>query len=151
MKIKILPILFILFLNAQFVYAHNCPYCEYNNRPNYIKQKQIDKMLDERLKLTDEQKDVLRKNRSIHQKEMNKILADMEKKHTQIRDIYYSGIPKFQADIKTAPMKAELYILKQNADKLRIEHRKTFENILSDEQKIEFELIKKQRAQKRIK
>ena len=104
--------------------------------------------MDEKLQLSEEQKEELRKNRANFQKEMKKIVNAMEEKHIQIRDIYYSGIPKFQADIKTAPMKAELVILKQNADKLRKEHRKTFENILTEEQKAAFELLKKEKHSK---
>lgn len=142
MNAKLLTILFILFLSVSSVYAHDCVHTKYPQKPNYIKQKQMDRMIDERLNLSSQQKSELRKNRSNYQKEMGKILENMENKHIQIRDVYYSGIPKIQADVKTAPMKAELVILKQNADKLRQGHRKSFENILTPEQKIEFQSIK---------
>ena len=150
MNIKILSILTILIISATVAYSHECTHqCEYPQKPGYIKQRQMDKVLDERLNLSQEQKDKLRKNRSQHQKEMSKILENMEEKHIKIRDVYYSGIPKFQADVKTAPMKAELVILKQNADKLRQEHRKSFENILTPEQRSEFQNFKKELNSKR--
>ena len=75
---------------------------------------------------------------------MNKIIKKMQELHDKIRNVYLTGIPKFQADIKTAPLKAELVLLKQQADKLRIEHRKNFENILTPEQKAKFQMLKKE-------
>ncbi|MBR5304089.1 MAG: Spy/CpxP family protein refolding chaperone [Candidatus Gastranaerophilales bacterium] len=144
MNIKILSIIAILLINTSSVFAHNCIHNRYPQKPGYIKQRQMDKAINERLNLSSQQIDELKKNRLHHQKEMGKILENMEDKHTKIRNVYYSGIPKFQADVKTAPMKAELVILKQNADKLRQEHRKSFENILTPEQRNEFQTIIKE-------
>lgn len=114
------------------------------HKPSIKERKEIDSMLEKRLNLSEEQKEYIDKNRPIHRKEMEKIIDKMQKLHNEIRDIYLSGIPKFQADVKTAPQKAELVILKQNADKMKQEHRRNFENILNSEQKLEFEKIKQE-------
>lgn len=140
---KILTLMTIIMLTNCTVQAHDCDK-EIPHKPTFKERRQMDKMLDERLNLTDEQQEQLRKNRAEHRKQMDNIIENMEIQHKKIRDVYYSGIPKFQADLKTAPMKAELVILKQNADKLRQENRKNFEQILTQEQKVEFEKFKKE-------
>lgn len=119
------------------------------SKPTFKQQREFDKMLDNRLKLTQEQKEQLKANRIKHFKEMDKIVSRMQVLHDKIRNVYLTGIPPFQADLKTAPYKAELVLLKQNVDKLKQEHRKSFENILTQEQKLEFEKIKKELALKR--
>jgi len=138
----------ILHLIICICFLYSSANCEQNfekpHKPTYKEQKQIDKMLDERLKLTDEQKNYIKTNRPKHLKEMENTLNKMENLHTKIRNIYLLGIPKYQADIRTAPLKAELALLKQSADKQKQENRKNFENILTKEQKIEFEKIKQE-------
>ena len=72
----------------------------------------------------------------------------METLHSKIKNVYMLGIPKYQADIRTAPMKTELGILKQNAMKQKAQHRQNFENILTKEQRVEFEKMRKEFLQK---
>ena len=119
------------------------------HKPTHKEQKEFDKMLDERLNLTSEQKNYIKTNRSKHIKEMERTISKMENLHTKIKNVYLLGIPKYQADLRTAPYKAELALLKQNAQKQKAENRKNFENILTKEQRVEFEKIKKERMQKR--
>ena len=119
------------------------------HKPTHKEQKQFDKMLDERLKLTPEQKNYIKTNRPKHIKEMEKTISKMENLHKKIKNVYLLGIPKYQADLRTAPYKAELALLKQSAHKQKMENRKNFENILTKEQKAEFEKMKKERFQKR--
>jgi len=141
---NIITILGIILLTTSCSFAHNCENKNFPHKPTFKEQRQIDKLLNEKLNLTQEQQAVLKENRSKHRREMEKIVKDMQDLHDKIRNVYLTGIPKFQADLKTAPLKAELVILKQNADKLRAEHRKAFEDVLTDEQKVEFELLKKE-------
>ncbi len=122
--------------NAEF---HNY---EKTHKPTYKEQKQFDKMLDERLQLSDEQKSQLKSLRSKHIKEMEKTVSKMEDLRKKIKNVYILGIPKYQADIRTAAYKTELALLKQDAMKQRAQHRKEFENILTKEQKAEFEKVK---------
>lgn len=145
---KILTILVVIFISSNMVTAHDCDKKNISNKPTFKEQRQFDKFLNEQLNLTETQQDQLKKNRSKYRREMEKIVDKMQKLHDEIRDVYLTGIPKFQADLKTAPMKAQLVSLKQEADKLRTEHRKTFENILTTEQKIKFEEIKKEKRPK---
>ena len=119
-----------------------------HHKPTIKEQKEFDKMLDDRLHLTQEQKDYIKTNRTKNIKEMKKTVSEMENLHKKIKDIYLLGIPKYQADLRSAPYKAELAILKQNAKKRKIENRKNFENILSKEQKIELEKIREERRAK---
>lgn len=150
MNKNIIIIMSIILIYSNSVFAHDCNK-QIPHKPTFKQQRQMDKILDERLNLTEEQQEQLRKNRAIHRKQMDNVIKNMEIQHRKIRDVYYSGIPKFQADLKTAPMKAELVILKQNADKLRQENRKNFEQILTQEQRVEFEKFKKEMHEKRHK
>lgn len=143
MNKKIIIILAILFLTTT-VFAQPCPNGDIPRKPTFKEKREFDKLINEKLNLTQEQQETLKKNRSKHIKEMEKIVDDMQKLHDKIRDIYLTGIPKFQADLKSAPMKAELVMLKQNADKLRLEHRKSFEAILTPEQKTIFKQMLKE-------
>ena len=135
----------ILLISTNTVFAHDCAKKDIPYKPTYKEQRQFDKLLNEKLNLSEEQQDTLRKNRSKHRREMEKIINKMQDLHDEIRNIYLTGIPKFQADLRTAPMKAQLVTLKQSADKLRAEHRKSFENVLTPEQKIQFEELKKEK------
>ena len=146
MKSKILSILSILILFSASTQAHDCYNKDIPHKPTFVQQKKMEHLLNERLQLTHEQQEQLKKNRSENKKEMDQIIKEMKKKHDLIRDVYLSGIPKFQADVKTAPYKAELVILKQNANKLRQKNRKNFESILTKEQKAEFETLKQELA-----
>ena len=145
-KVLILFFIFILGIK-QTSFAAN--YTENNfKNPNKKEQRQIDDLLITRLNLDDKQVEQLKKIRVQHKKQMDKIVKKMQEKHDEIRSIYYLGIPKFQTEIKSAPHKTQLIILKQEADKLRQENRKTFENMLTKEQKIEFEKLRKELREK---
>ena len=111
--------------------------------------KELDKEISTRLNLTDEQLKILRKNKTKNIKSMEETISKMESVRKKIKNVYIIGIPKYQADIRTAPMKMELVLLKQNADKIRYENRKNFESILTPEQKKEFEQIRKELIQER--
>ena len=147
---KVLLIFSIIITSALCANAHICenPNCAHS----FKKSEQIDAYLTQKLNLTKEQKETLENNKKKHIKEIKKIIKKMQDEHDSIRNVYLSGIPKFQADVKTAPSKTRLVILKIEADKLREQNRKNFENTLTQEQKIEFEKIKQEfRAKKQAK
>jgi len=112
-------------------------------------QKEFDKILHERLNFTEEQKKEIKKNHEEYRKNIEKTIQQMEALQIKIRNVYLCGLPKWQTDLRTAPYKAELVLLKQDAENKRLENRKKFENILTSEQKLEFEKIKKEAHQKR--
>ena len=115
------------------------------HKPTQKEQKEFDKMFEQRLNLTEEQKEYIKQTRPKHRKEMEKTISEMEKLHKKIKDVYLLGLPKYQADLRTAPYKAELALLKQNAQKQRAQNRKNFENILTKEQKAELEKMRNER------
>lgn len=121
----------------------------YMHKPTAKERKQFDKMLEERLNLTNEQKNYIKQNRPKHIKEMERTISKMESLHKKIKDVYLLGLPKYQADLRTAPYKTELALLKQSAQKQKAQNRKNFENILTKEQKAELEKIRNERRQKR--
>lgn len=141
---NLLTISMALIISTTYVQAHEFNTHKMPHKPSFKEKRQMDTLLNERLNLSQEQQEQIKKNRADHKKEMSKIIDKMQELHDKIRNVYYSGIPKFQADIKTATMKAELVLLKQNADKLRLEHRKKFESILNEDQKIKFKEIRKE-------
>ena len=147
---KIFYIFMILMMSVVFAYDEQQPPIK-PHKPTIKEQKQFDKMLDERLKLTPEQKNYIKQNRPKHIKEMEKTISKMENLHKKIKNVYMLGIPKYQADLRTAPYKAELAILKQNAQRQKAENRKNFENILTKEQKLELEKMRQERQPKNFK
>ena len=148
---KFLIISTILLLSFSFVYANENPQNEIKCTCQNQKQKNIDNFWDEKLQLSEEQKAQLKENRIKFRKEMKQIIEEMEVLHSQIKDKYKTTSSKMQANIETAPMKAKLVTLKQKADKLKRKNRENFEKILTKEQKIKFENIKKDFAKKRKK
>ena len=144
---KVITVLLLMtliqFANAQ-QFEHIKPH-----KPTLKEQKQFDKMIDERLHLTDEQKAQIKSNRAKHLKNMQKTISKMEALHKKIKNVYMLGLPKYQAELRIAPYKTELALLKQEAKRQRAEYHKNFENILTKEQKTEFEKMKKEHIQKR--
>lgn len=112
-------------------------------------QKEFDQKLDDRLHFTDEQKELIKKNRESYQKDVKKNMSKMSDLHKKIKNVYLLGLPKYQTDIRTAGYKAELAIISQEVSKRRKEYRKSFLEILTEEQKAEYELMKKEMIQKR--
>lgn len=145
MKKQLIYLIVFIFFTAPFSYAH--PKMEH--KPTHKQIKEFDSFLDSRLNLTKEQKESLKQNRNKHNKEMKKIVAKMQDTHDKIRNVYLTGIPPLQAKLRTAPYKAELALLMQQAKMIREDGRKEFESILTDEQKIEFEKIKQEIKLKR--
>jgi len=119
-------------------------------KPSFKEIKQVDKMLEKRLNLTDEQIKSLRVNKQKNMKEIQKSVTKMEALHKKISEIYMLGLPKYQADLKSAPYKMELVIHKQNIDKIRAQNRKNFEAMLTPEQKIEFKKFKSELPKRQL-
>ncbi len=115
-----------------------------------VKQEcKMDEYLDSRLHFTPEQKSYIKHNRQKYKKDMEKIVKQMQDCHDRIFEVYMLGLPRYQTDIRTAADKAMLVVLKQNAKRTKESHIKAFEAILSNEQKIEFQKIRKEFAANR--
>lgn len=149
MNKKICYILFSIVLLAKTsAFCYPPPEHEYFKQPQPKQEKEIDKLLDERLNLTKEQKEYLKTNRQIHKKQMQAKIKKMQRLHDKIRNVYLTGIPPFQANLKTAHLKAQLVLLKQETQKMREQNRKDFEKILTPNQRLELEKLAKEFKQK---
>lgn len=137
----------LLIGSSNRVFAHHC--CDVPEKLTPQKEARLDNYLDSRLHFSDEQKVLIKQNRKKFRKQIEKEVVQMKKIHDEIRNVYLTGIPKYQADIKTAPKKAQLVLLKNNVDRIRAERRKNFEQILDENQKVEFEKIKKESQMKK--
>lgn len=147
MKSKLTIYLIMLLISANVVFAvHNF---DIPSKESIKRESKIDEYLDTRLHFTRDQKTFIKQNRQMYRKEMEATVKQMQSVHDEIRNVYMTGIPKYQADFKTATKKAQLVVLKQNIRHIKEERRKAFESILDKEQKAEFEKIKKEFAEKR--
>ncbi len=138
---------FISLMNV--VVAH--PYFDMPTKESIKRECKMDEYLDSRLHFTQQQKDYIKHNRQKYKKDMEKIVKEMQQCHDRIFEVYMTGLPRYQTDLRTAPDKAMLVILKQNAKRTKENHIKSFEAILTNEQKIEFQKIRKEFAQNRKK
>lgn len=101
--------------------------------------------LDQVLNLTDEQKATLKQNREESKKKMKPIMKKMSKKKYEIDKVMLSNSSKLEKIEKIEKIKAEMKVLKLQADQIRKEDMKKFESVLTDEQKAKFEEIKKEK------
>ncbi len=100
--------------------------------------------LDERLKLTDEQKKQAHDIRMKGHEKMKPVFEKMMAKRAEIKKVAESDLAQDKKDKKIAELKKDMKQLKQEARKIRIENTKEFEAILTPEQKAEFEKIKQE-------
>ena len=108
---KKIAIKFIVVIMLFFSYA-NAQQC--SDMPSKEKLKnaaKFDEYLDTQLHFTQEQKNFIKQNRQKYKKDLSKILNQMQKLHDEIRDVYILGIPKYQADIRTASKKAITFLI----------------------------------------
>lgn len=100
--------------------------------------------LDERLKLTEEQKKQAHDIRMKGHEKMKPVFEKMQAKRAEIKKVAESDISQDKKDKKIAELKKDMKQLKQEARKIRYENTKEFESILTPEQKAEFEKIKQE-------
>src|SRR5574344_450413 len=112
-------------------------------------QKPPHEKLDEKLKLTETQKSLLKKNRIASRQKLKPILQQMFDKREAIMDIRDSELSQAEQDKKIAPLKNDMKTLKQKADAIRKADMEYFESILTTEQKTEFDKIKKEHEKNR--
>ncbi len=101
--------------------------------------------IDERLKLTDEQKKQAHEIRMKGHKEMKPIFDKIKAKKEEIRQIAENTkLTEEQKTKKIDALEIEILKLKQQARKVRIQNAKEFEAILTPEQKAEFNKMKEE-------
>ena len=101
--------------------------------------------IDKRLKITDEQKKELEKNKEIDRAKIKPIMEKMEQKKKELHDVYKDdSLTQKKKDKKAEQIRKEIGKLKIQADNQRKENMKHFESVLTVEQKTEFEKIKQE-------
>lgn len=100
--------------------------------------------LDDRLKLTEEQKQQAHEIRMKGHEKMKPVFEQMKAKKAEIRKIAESDLSQAEKEKKIAPLKNDLRELKKQAREIRMENTKEFEAILTPEQKAEFVKIKQE-------
>lgn len=109
-------------------------------RPPHMERPNI----EERLNLTEEQKQKAHEIRMNGQEKMKPVFAKMQAKKQEIKQVADSSMSQDKKDKKIAQLKEELQAVKNEAKTIRTENRKEFEAILTPEQKAEFEKIKQE-------
>ncbi len=100
---------------------------------------------EKRLKLTDEQKQQIQENRKQGHEKVKPIFEQKQEKLKEIKKIYKdTTLTKEEKQEKTAPLKADVKKLNEQANAYREENMKAFEAILTDKQKKEFNKIKQE-------
>lgn len=101
--------------------------------------------LDERLKLTEEQKTKAHEIRMKGREQMKPIFDQIKVKKEEIKKVAENPkIDQEQKDTTINALEVDILKLKQQARKLRMENTKEFEAILTADQKAEFEKIKQE-------
>ena len=103
---------------------------------------------EKRLNLTEEQKQTIEANKIKDREKMAPIMKDIREKQKSFREIdSNANLTVEQKEKEKQKVKAEIKALKGQADKYRQENMKSFENVLTPQQKTEFEKIKKEQKQ----
>ena len=98
---------------------------------------------EKRLNLTEKQKEQIEKNKQKDREKMKPIFEKMKENKEAIRNIHHDKtLSREDKVVKSAEYEKNLIDLKVKANELRKENMKNFENILTDEQKVEFAKIK---------
>ena len=125
----------------------DCP-CARPMPPKHFEGQKPPKMerpdIEERLNLTEEQKQKAHEIRMNGQEKMKPVFAKMQAKKQEIKKVTDSNLSQDQKDKKITQLKEELQAVKNEAKNIRTENRKEFEAILTPEQKAEFEKIKQE-------
>ena len=100
--------------------------------------------LDERLKLTDEQKAKAKDIRMQGHEKIKPVFEQIKAKKDEIKTIKSSNLSAAEQEKKIASLKADIKKLKIEAKKIRQENMQEFEAILTPDQKTEFEKIKQE-------
>ena len=104
--------------------------------------------IDEKLKLTEEQKKQAHDLRMQGHEKIKPVMEKTKAKYDELKAIMGSDLSIDEKNQKINALEKELLALKQEARKIRTENMKEFEAILTPEQKTEFDRIKKEAAER---
>lgn len=155
-KSLILASVAALMLSSTMSFADTTPTLNNNNKkpectckkgpkaPKQVKRQ----TLDEKLKLTDEQKKQAHEVRMKGHEKIKPVIEKMKAKHDEIKKVLDSNLSDEQKEKKINALERDLLTLKQQARKIRTDNMKDFEAILTPEQKAEFDKMKKEAREK---
>lgn len=104
--------------------------------------------LDDRLKLTEEQRQKAHELRMQGHEKIKPVFDEIKLKKEEIKKIKMSNLSESKKQKKIEPLKNDLRKLKAEVRKIHEENMKQFEAILTPEQKAEFEKIKQEGREK---
>ncbi len=102
-------------------------------------------IFEQRLKLTDKQKEQVKKNREKDRAKLDPIMKQIHEKEHAKREIFRKYE---QTDPELIKLNKEIKVLKEKRHKIMEENRKSFESMLTKEQKAELEKIKAEHKEK---
>ena len=138
----------ILTISGTSVYAEkiNAPKNEQEqeqiNKSNHPSKEEMKKQFEQRLNLSEKQKE---KAKTIHQQgreEMAPIMAQIKQKHQEIEMVKMSKMATKMQEEKIAQLTTEIQTLEKQAHEIRKKNSKEFEKILNKKQKAELEVMK---------
>lgn len=104
---------------------------------------------EKRLQLTEEQKKQIENNKQKDREKMKPLMEGIMAKKGEIRKINHDlSLSKEEKEVKTKQLREEIQKLRIQADALRKQNMQEFENLLTDEQKLEFAKIKAEQQKK---
>ena len=106
--------------------------------------------LDDRLKLTEDQKKQAREIRMKGHEKIKPVFEKMKAKHEEIKAVKESSLSQEEKEKKITALKKDMRELKKQARDIRNENTKEFEAILTPEQKAEFEKIKQEAKERHM-
>ena len=147
--------------NCDCKYNHNKEYHHINHKKHSnIRVQKTHNELENKLNLTDEQKVKAKEIRMKGREEIKPIIDELKAKKEKIQEIKASNISEKEKTSQIEKQRNEIKSLREQADKIREKNMSQFEEILTTEQKEEFnkfkqemkikhENLKKQMEQKR--
>ncbi len=120
----------------------------HGQRPSKAQMEAKKAEFEKRLNLTEEQKQQIDKNKQKDREKMKPIFEKMAENKAKIREIHQDKTLSPEDKVKkSAQYEKNLIDLKVKANELRKENMKSFENILTSEQKEEFSKIREEQKQ----
>lgn len=115
---------------------------EETKQPEHPSKEEMKKQFEQRLNLSDKQKE---KAKAIHQQgreEMAPIMVQIKQKHQEIEMVKMSRMAEKMQQEKIAQITAEIQTLEKQAHEIRKKNSQEFEKILNKKQKAELEQMK---------
>lgn len=112
------------------------------NKPERPSKEEMRKQFEQRLNLSEKQKEKAKALHTQGREEMKPIMAQIKQKHQEIEMVKMSRMAEQMQQEKIAQLTAEIQTLEKQAHEIRKKNSKEFERILNKKQKAELEVMK---------